>query len=107
MFPPRVEVSDEVFCCTWCCDVGAGVTCCRVVRCGVVINLYAGVGVLVGIRALVSDEVFCCTWCCDVGAGVTCCRVVRCGVVINLYAGVGVLVGIRALGSDVLGDVLG
>ncbi|KAF3542995.1 hypothetical protein DY000_02010297 [Brassica cretica] len=48
-------MSDEVFCCTWCCDVGAGVTCCGVVRCGVVINLYAGVGVLVGIRALGSD----------------------------------------------------
>ena len=42
-------VSDGVFRCTWCCDVGAGVTCSGVVHCGVVINLYVGVGVLVGI----------------------------------------------------------
>ena len=42
-------VSNGVFRCTWCCDVGAGVTCSGVVRCGVVINMYVGVGVLVGI----------------------------------------------------------
>ena len=42
-------VSGGVFRCTCCCDVGAGVTCSGVVRCGVVINMYVGVGVLVGI----------------------------------------------------------
>ena len=41
-------VSDGVFRCTWCYDVGVGVlvTCSGVVRCGVVINLYVSVGVL-------------------------------------------------------------
>ena len=42
-------MSDGVFCCTWCCDAGADVTCGGVVCCVVVFKLCVGVGVLVGI----------------------------------------------------------
>ncbi|KAF3568496.1 hypothetical protein DY000_02016339 [Brassica cretica] len=49
-------VSDEVFCCTWCCDVGADVVCGGVVHCVVVIKLCGGVDVLVGILGDSEDE---------------------------------------------------
>ncbi|KAF2547736.1 hypothetical protein F2Q70_00022466 [Brassica cretica] len=42
-------LSDGVFCCTWCCEVAAGIACSRVVPCGVVTKLCVGADVLVGI----------------------------------------------------------
>ncbi|KAF2549573.1 hypothetical protein F2Q70_00022471 [Brassica cretica] len=42
-------LSDEVFRCTWCYDVGADVACSGVVRCGMVTKLCVSVDVLAGI----------------------------------------------------------
>ncbi|KAF3562307.1 hypothetical protein DY000_02017191 [Brassica cretica] len=50
MFLLSVDVGvDGVFRCTWCCDVGANISCGGVVRCVEVTKLCIGVGILVGI----------------------------------------------------------
>ncbi|KAF2588623.1 hypothetical protein F2Q70_00040407 [Brassica cretica] len=107
-------LTDGVFLCTWCCNVGVDVACGGFVRCVVGTKLCVGVDVFVGIfdevvktlsykvaykevvycDCMLSDGVFLCTWCYDVGVDVACGGFVYCVVVTKLCVGVDVFVGI-------------